>query len=131
MPRNIFIVIEEIISYVPETIDNYDNFIMLLKKIETRVLYTAPEIHGSLWQKLGFICYNFLDKYNGTDWEYLVRKTLNPKNAKRSKETIKRTCSICGSHTHIKSNRKFHPSEDDLNETQGEVIVPADDIYNM
>ena len=131
MSRNIFTIIDEVISYVPETIDNYDQFVMLLKKLETKVTYSAPEIEGNLWQKFGFICYNFLDKYNGTEWEFLVRHTLNPKEAERSKKTRKRTCSICGSHTHIKSNRKFHPSEEDLNETQGEFIVPANDIYNM
>tara|TARA_Y100000590_G_scaffold468679_1_gene652533 strand:- start:1248 stop:1658 length:411 start_codon:yes stop_codon:yes gene_type:complete len=130
--RSINDVIQNVLDIVPNTIDDYEEFYFVLRKLEERITYSAPEILGDRWHDLGSLCYKYLNKYNGTEWEYMVRFELNPDQAKKDaivkKEKMvtsnKRKCSLCGSNTHIKTNRKYHPTEEELDSTQGAALAP-------
>lgn len=79
-------IITKIIEYVPDTIDDYTTFNICLKKLEYKVAYSAPEVIIERWRELCFLCYRYLDKYKGEDWEFLVRSTLNPDQAEKDKK---------------------------------------------
>lgn len=105
MDRNLVDIIDKIIIIVPDSIEYYEQFCKLLEKVKERSYYSSPETIGWYWQQMGLICQTYLQKYSEEEWDFEVRKTIDPKI-----KNLKRKCSICNLNSHIKSNKRFHPN---------------------